>query len=86
MQNIFSISNLIFALRLRRLPLRFDICRSSTESELSSLVDGEDEVKEKSEKREMKNFFWFVFLFMQKKIELEFSSREKESERARKSL
>lgn len=57
MQNIFSISNLIFALRLRRLPLRFDICRSSRESELSSLVDGEDEVKEKSEKREMKNFF-----------------------------
>lgn len=72
MQNIFSS---LFNIKL-------DFCPPST-SPSSSLwhiqiiksewvsylvVDGEDEVKEKSEKKGNEKLFWFVFLFMQKKL------------------
>ena len=56
-------------------------------SELSSLGDGEDEVKEKSEKREMKNFFLIcLFIYAEKKSNWNFPLEKKKSVREEKAL
>ena len=56
-------------------------------SELSSLGDGEDEVKEKSEKREMKNFFLIcLFIYAEKKSNWNFPLEKKESVSEEKAL